>query len=204
MIAVILTIFKKNLFSWSSFQTVRNDIPSTGWCYTMLQPLQSLPLSSDTAGKAKTRREEELERERERQQSGKSQQQRNRSRGVAADICSFLIGFGIRHPCEYSRKGSQRTRAHLKEFREWVRQPSKLCERGHKRSLSRDPTAVVFQCQIVPRTCCQSTPSICIYGPQTCSLLSSKGSSQLSALIFLWRHPVSLVGINKVAFVGTF
>lgn len=135
-----------------------------------------------------------MERERERQESGKSQQQRNSSRGIAADICSFPIGFGIRHPCKYSRKGSQRTRAHLKEFREWVRQPSKLCERGHKRSLFQDPTAVVFQCQIVPRTCCQSTPSICILGPQTYSLLSSKGSSQLSAL----ASP-SIIGRNQLS-----
>lgn len=64
MLAVILTICKKN--SWSSFQTVRNDKPSTCWCYTMLQPMQSRRLSSDTAGRAKTRGEEEVERERER------------------------------------------------------------------------------------------------------------------------------------------
>lgn len=86
MIAVILTIFTKNLFSWSSFQTVRNDIPSTGWCYTMLQPLQSLPLSSDTAGKAKTRREEELEREREKDSS-----QGNLNSSVTEAEVSLLI-----------------------------------------------------------------------------------------------------------------
>lgn len=66
----------------------------------------------------------------------------------------FQIVFGIRHPGQYSRKRPQRTREHLKELIEWVRQPSKLCERGHKRGLCQDPTTVVCQCQMVPRTSC--------------------------------------------------
>lgn len=65
------------------------------------------------------------------------------------------------HLCKYSTGVRKENKRAFKESREWAWRRSRLSERGHKRSLS-EGRAVVFQCQIVPRACCYSTPSICI------------------------------------------
>lgn len=55
--------------------------------------------------------------------------------GASLLITALWDILGIRHTC-VSTVGQWRTRGHLKEDWEWVWQRSKLCERGHKRSLS--------------------------------------------------------------------
>lgn len=42
--------------------TVQDDKHSAGWCYTMLHPVRSLPVSSDPAGYAKTTERQKWER----------------------------------------------------------------------------------------------------------------------------------------------
>lgn len=52
--------------------TVQDDKHSTGWCYTMLRPVRSPPVSSDPAGYAKTKeRDRKRKRKRKRKESGK-------------------------------------------------------------------------------------------------------------------------------------
>lgn len=53
--------------------TVQDDKHSTGWCYTMLQPARSPPVSSDPPAYASTtgrEKKKEKKRERERSQGG--------------------------------------------------------------------------------------------------------------------------------------
>lgn len=75
-----------------------------------------------------------------------------------------MIGFTTDAGCPSTVEGwGSRTRGRLKIW-EWAWRQSRLSERRHKRSLS-ECSAVVFQCQIVPRPCCFPTPSICIWFP---------------------------------------
>lgn len=147
---------------------------STGWCYTMLRPVRSLPVSSDPAGYARTK---ERDRKREKEKGVREKRIKWKLRElmwsiVCLDKVSLLINVILvilggaadqTHLCKYSRGVRKENKRAFKESWEWAWQRSMLSERGHKRSLSEGP-AVVFQCQIVPRACCHSTPFICIWG----------------------------------------
>lgn len=89
------------------------------------------------------------------------------------------------HLCKYSRGVAKKNKRTFKELRVGLAAIQAEGE-GAQRSLSECP-AVVFQCQIVPRACCYSTPSFSIWSTTSISPSDQRMSvnSQQSTVISL-------------------
>lgn len=88
------------------------------------------------------------------------------SGALAADKCSCgrpRVEPWIKPWCKYSRGVTEENKGHLKRDESGLGGDPGRVRGGTKEACQKAP-AVVFQCQIVPRACCYSTPSICIRG----------------------------------------